>query len=111
MAAMANDRLKKTLSRKSVLGVGPLTFEALLGNRASLLFFERFCVDDASTENLLFWLELQDIPEFLKIVSRMSQLLFQLFSIRLMIQINSMMLLLGQPIMIHHHQMTQFWHI
>lgn len=42
------------------MGNGPITFEGLLSNRASLLFFEQFCIDDVSAENLLFWLELQD---------------------------------------------------
>jgi len=56
----AHERLRRTLSRKSLLGEGPITFEELLNNRASLLFFKRFCVEDMSTENLLFWLEVQD---------------------------------------------------
>jgi len=60
MSVKSNENLRRTLSRKSLMGEGPITFEDLLSNRASLLIFKKFCVESLATEGLLFWLEVQD---------------------------------------------------
>ena len=53
-------QIRRTLSRKSLVGEGPITFDELMSHRSSLLYFKQFCVDDMSTEQLLFWLEVCD---------------------------------------------------
>ncbi len=53
-------QIRRTLSRKSLVGEGPITFDELMSHRSSLLYFKQFCVEDMSTEQLLFWLEVCD---------------------------------------------------
>ena len=52
--------IRRALSRKSLSGEGPLTFDELLSNRSSLLYFKQFCDEEMSSEYLLCWLEASD---------------------------------------------------
>lgn len=59
-SAAGQQEIRQALTCKSLLGEGPLTFDELLSNRSSLLYFKRFCVQELSSEYLLFWLEASD---------------------------------------------------
>lgn len=57
------DRLNKTLGRKSLLGEGPLRFEDILTAHVGVHALKRFCIDDMSQENLLFYLEVVEFRQ------------------------------------------------
>eukprot|EP00965_Chrysotila_dentata_P191283 6174417-Pleurochrysis_carterae.AAC.2 len=40
-------------------GKGPMSFDETLNDPVNLSAFKTFCVQDYSTENLLFWLEVE----------------------------------------------------
>ena len=55
---MADRRqLIRSLCRKGVLDEGPLTFDGVMRGGVALGHFKKFCLQDLSTEPLLFWLE------------------------------------------------------
>ena len=55
---MADRRqLIRSLCRKGVLYEGPLTFDGVMRGGVALGHFKKFCLQDLSTEPLLFWLE------------------------------------------------------
>uniref|UniRef100_A0A7S0JK20 G protein-coupled receptor kinase n=1 Tax=Calcidiscus leptoporus TaxID=127549 RepID=A0A7S0JK20_9EUKA len=63
MSARDRERMHKCLSKQAMLGQGPLSFEEILADPVNLHHFKRFCVQDFSTENLLFWLEVEEYRE------------------------------------------------
>ena len=57
------DRMHKTVADLASKGKGPLSFEEVLSDPFNLNYFKKFCVADYSTENLLFWLEVEEYRE------------------------------------------------
>ena len=51
------------LSKKAFIGKGPIDFEHVLYDPVNLKYFKDFCVSEMSTENLLFWLEVEDYKD------------------------------------------------
>jgi len=65
----------KTVSRQSQARGGPVPFDQILLDPVNLNFFKKFCMQELSMENLLFWLEVEDYknieaPEYRKFCSR-----------------------------------------
>ena len=57
------DRVALALSKKAFIGKGPIDFEHVLYDPVNLKYFKDFCVSEMSTENLLFWLEVEDYKD------------------------------------------------
>ena len=66
---------KKDISRASMKGQGPMSFENILADPVNLKYFKQFCIQEMSVENLLFWLEVEDYrtieaPEYQQFVGK-----------------------------------------
>lgn len=66
---------KKDVSRASMKGHGPMSFENILADPVNLKYFKQFCIQEMSVENLLFWLEVEDYrtidaPEYRAFVAK-----------------------------------------
>ena len=57
------DRVSAALQKKAYIGKGPIDFEHVLNDPVNLKYFKDFCVSEMSTENLLFWLEVEDFRD------------------------------------------------
>jgi len=75
MAMTERQRMQATVAGLASRGKGPLSFEEILSNPFNLNYFKKFCVSDYSTENLLFWLEVEEYrvikaPEYRRHIAR-----------------------------------------
>mmetsp|Transcript_899 Transcript_899/g.1796 ORF Transcript_899/g.1796 Transcript_899/m.1796 type:complete len:543 (-) Transcript_899:137-1765(-) len=57
------DRIHKCISKQAMRGQGPMSFDEILNDPVNLHVFKKFCMQDFSTENLLFWLEVEEYRE------------------------------------------------
>ena len=60
---MTSNKLADAVTKQAMQGKGPLGFEQILHDSVNLNFFKRFCMDEMSVENLLFWLECEEYRE------------------------------------------------
>ena len=60
---MTSNKLADAVTKQAMQGKGPLGFEQILHDSVNLNFFKRFCMDEMSVENLLFWLECKEYRE------------------------------------------------
>jgi len=52
-----------TITKQSMEGKGPLSFDQILSDPVNLNYFKNFCMEEMSVENLLFWLECEEYRE------------------------------------------------
>ena len=55
----SGDRALQALSTNALSGKGPLTFERVTASQAGTHYLLKFCVDDMSSDCLLFWLDVR----------------------------------------------------